>query len=288
MLSRGKILLGFVCAVSVLMEASSLPAQQPGWVSSVSLSLPEAPAAQQTAEPQQGAPAAAPPPSAQPPSQKGQAERELEEEERQRILKVVPDFESTDNMNAAPLSVRQKFRLALHSELDPFPVVTALLDAGLSQANNDFPGYGQGVKGYAKRTGAAYADGFDAILFNNAVFPALLREDPRYFRMGTGKFQRRLLHAVASTVWTRNDNKSWGLNYANVAGNIVAGGISNLYYPAANRGVGLTFQRAFTLTVEGGLGAIGTEFWPDISRKFLHGFGLKNGEAAPAGPASSP
>jgi hypothetical protein len=51
----------------------------------------------------------------------------------------------------------------------------------------------------------------------------------------------------------------------------VAGGISNLYYPASDRGIGLTFQRAFTVTAEGALGAIGVEFWPDFSGRLFHG-----------------
>ena len=70
---------------------------------------------------------------------------------------------------------------------------------------------------------------------------------------------------LVSTAQTSGDN------YANVLGNIAAGGLSNLYYPSTDRGVGLTFQRAFTVTAEGALGAIFVEFWPDISRHVFHG-----------------
>lgn len=213
------------------------------------------------------------PPATPTQSQQEQAEEQIKQQERQRILGVVPNFNTTDNQNAAPLSSGQKFRLMFRSVIDPFEFVAAAADAGLSQAQNNFAGYGQGAAGYGKRFGASYTDNFDGALWGNAILPSLLHEDPRYFRKGRGGFTRRFLHAASSAVWTRYDNGSWGPNYANVSGNIVAGGISNLYYPATDRGVGLTFQRAFTVTAEGALGAIGVEFWPDIARKYLNGRG---------------
>ena len=71
-------------------------------------------------------------------------------------------------------------------------------------------------------------------------------------------------------MWTKNDNGKWGPNYSNVAGNFISGGISNLYYPPEDRGIELTVDGALTVTAEGALGALGVEFWPDISRKLFH------------------
>ena len=42
----------------------------------------------------------------------------------------------------------------------------------------------------------------------------------------------------------KGDNGRWQVNYSNILGNIAAGGISNLYYPAQNRGAALTFENA--------------------------------------------
>jgi hypothetical protein len=248
---------------------------------------PDAPQPQQATPQQQ-------PGSKTPPTQHELAEQQLQQEEKQRILRVVPSFENTSNLDAAPLSSGQKFRLAVRTATDPFVFVTASADAGLSQATNKFPGYGQGIEGYAKRLGASYADTFDGNLWSNAIFPSLLHQDPRYFRLGHGKISKRTLWAIASIVWTKNDNGTWGFNYSNVLGNIATGGVSNLYYPASDRGVGLTFQRAFTVTAEGAIGAIGVEFWPDIARKVFHGKGLgqttigANTGAEPAPPATPP
>lgn len=205
-----------------------------------------------------------------PSSQHKIAEEQLKKQEKQRILGVIPNFNTTDIQDAAPLTTSQKFHLAFKSALDPFQFVASGLDAGLSQARDDYSGYGQGAQGYFKRFGASYADQFDGALWGNAVFPSLLHEDPRYFRKGNGTFMSRLLYAAKTTVVTKNDNGTYGPNYANVLGNIVAGGIANAYYPSSDRGAGLTFERAFTVTAMGTIGSIFVEFWPDIDRKVFH------------------
>jgi hypothetical protein len=268
-LRRALLLFSAILPGLAFGRAISMQAQE-ATVASAAVSLPDAPGQQAKS-------------AATSPSQQNQAETQPNQEEHQRILGVVPNFNTTDNQNAAPLSARQKFRLAFRSAVDPFTFVAVAADAGISQAENDFPGYGQSAAGYGKRFGASYADSFDGTLWGNAIFPSLLHQDPRYFRKGKGSFTGRLLYAVSTTVWARNDNGTWGPNYANVAGSVVAGGISNLYYPASDRGIGLTFQRSFTVTAEGALGAIGVEFWPDVSRRLFQARG-----AGTAPTASSP
>jgi hypothetical protein len=168
------------------------------------------------------------------------------------------------------LTSGEKFQLALHSGLDPFQLVLAGMDAGLSQWRRDFPGYGLGAQGYGKRFGAAYADQLSSVFWGNAVFPSLLHQDPRYFRKGNGTVTTRFFYAVSTAIRTKNDKKVWVFNYSNVFGNFAAGGLANAYYPASDRGVSLTMQRALTVTAEGSFGAVFLEFWPDISQKLFH------------------
>jgi len=202
-------------------------------------------------------------------SQQEKAEEQLKQQEHQRIVGVVPNFNVSYNEDAPPLSKGQKFRLAFRSATDPVQFGIAAFDAGMSQAENDFPGYHQGWKGYAKRFGAAYADNFDGTMLGNGVFPILLKQDPRYFRRGKGKVSARLMYALSTTVWCRNDDGSHGPNYSNILGNLAAGGISNLYYPSTDRGAGLTIERGATVTAYGALGGVFNEFWPDIARKIF-------------------
>jgi hypothetical protein len=216
----------------------------------------EAPSGQQDATPR-------------PLTQQEKAEQQLRQQEKQRIAGVVPNFNVSYNSDAAPLSRKQKLHLAFRTATDPVSFVVAAFDAGLSQAEDDFTGYGQGAQGYAKRFGASYADNFDGTMLGNAIFPILLKQDPRYFRRGEGSFTSRFLYSISTTVWCKNDSGSHGPNYSNILGNLTAGGISNLYYPASDRGAGLTFERGLTVTAYGAFGGIFNEFWPDIAKKIF-------------------
>ncbi len=173
------------------------------------------------------------------------AEQELKEEEKQKVLGFIPNFYVTYVPHAAPLNTRQKFELAWKTTVDPvtFAIVGGI--AGIQQAQNDFSGYGQGAQGYAKRYGASFADLVTGTFIGSAILPSVLKQDPRYFYKGTGTVRSRTLYAVANSVICKGDNGHWQANYSNILGNLAAGGISNLYYPAANRnGAGLTFENA--------------------------------------------
>lgn len=206
--------------------------------------------------------------SVQAPAKTGETAAEvLKREESQRILGVVPNFNTVESSEGVPpLSPGQKFHLMYRSSVDPFVFVADAFVAGIGQARNTNPGFGQGAEGYFKRFGASYLDTVDGNLWGNAILPILLKEDPRYFRLGSGSFTHRFLYSAATTVWAKRDNGKWGPNYANVLGNFISGGISNAYYPAADRGVGQTLYGALTVTAEGVIGAEFVEFWPDISR----------------------
>jgi len=197
------------------------------------------------------------------------ASEQIKQQEHQRVLGVIPSFNVSNIPDAVAMTPKQKFQLAFKSATDPVTFLIAGADAGISQWQNDYRGYGQGAQGYFKRWGASYADTFDGGMLGNAVFPSLLRQDPRYFRKGTGSIASRLWYAASTTFRCRGDNGRWQPNYSNLLGNLSAGGIANLYYPSTDRGAALTFERAFTVTAEGAFGAIFLEFWPDVSQKLF-------------------
>lgn len=239
-----------IFAMALLLSPALLHAVTP------SASLPDAPLPQQAS-------------SSQPP-QVSDAEKQLQDEEKQRVLGVVPSFNIIYAGSAPPLNAKQKFRLSLRGAIDPATIAIAGLDAGVEEALDQYPEYGWGAQGYFKRFGASYADSFNSSILGGAVFPVLLHQDPRYFWSGHGSIVHRMLYAASTTVICKGDNGKWQPNYSNILGNIAAGGISNAYYPKSDRGVGLTFQRGLTVSAEGAIGAMFAEFWPDISRKFLH------------------
>ena len=249
--------------------------------------LPEAPQAQQAPAGQsqatpQSAPGAAPQQGSsssqtgaqQPSAGKSKheiAEEQIKEQEKQRTAGILPAFNVSYRGDAVSMSAGQKMKLAFRSATDPVTFGAAFLVAGYHEAKDDDKGFGWGPEGYGKRAGAAYLDAFDGGMIGNGILPSILHQDPRYFRLGHGATSHRLLYAVATTVICKHDNTGkWEPNYSNVGGNLIAGGISNLYYPSNESGIGQTFSNGLIVTAEGGFGSVLQEFWPDISRKLLH------------------
>ena len=194
------------------------------------------------------------------------SQEQLKQQEKQRVFAVMATFNTTANKDAVPLSAAQKYQLFFKSASDPWPFVLTAFGAGIDQADDSFPEYGQGVEGYAKRYGAAYADYFTGNLLGNAVLAAWWKEDPRYYQKGTGSYTSRILWAASGTVWCKRDNGTWGPNYANVIGNLMGAAVSNLYYPASERTVADTLSRGFTVTAQAIIGSEVIEFWPDLVR----------------------
>jgi hypothetical protein len=173
------------------------------------------------------------------------AEVQVKEQEKQRVLGFIPNFYVSYIPNAAPLPPKRKFELAWKSARDPFTFVAVGFVAGMNQAGDRWGGYGQGAQGYAKRFGATYADVFAGTFIGGAILPSLLKQDPRYFYKGSGTKRSRILYALVNSVICKGDNGHWQPNYSNIGGNLAAGGISNLYYPAKDRnGIGLVFSNA--------------------------------------------
>jgi len=190
------------------------------------------------------------------------ADVQIREEVKQRVFGVIPNFFVTYDRNAVPLTAKQKFRLAWKSSTDPVTFVGVGAIAGINQAGNRWSGYGQGMQGYAKRYGATYGDVFSGTYIGGAILPSLLKQDPRYFYKGTGSKRSRLLYAISSSFICRGDNGHWQPNFSNVGGNLAAGAIANLYYPASNRhGASLVFSTALIRLTETTIASIFQEFF---------------------------
>jgi hypothetical protein len=182
---------------------------------------------------------------------------------------VLPNFFVSYLSDAAPLTRKQKFKLAVVVSRDPITFFTTGVAAGIEQWQGDFAGYGQEFSGYAKRYGATYGDKLSATFLGAALLPSLLHQDPRYFYRGHGHIVVRALYAISTVAVCKGDNGHWQPNYSNVLGNLGAAGISALYYPISD-------QHSFQVTVDNTLlgvatGAIGTLFQEFLLRHLTHG-----------------
>jgi hypothetical protein len=188
------------------------------------------------------------------------------------ILGFVPNYATVNEPSQTyePLTVGQKFVIAAHDSFDPYNWLMTGLYAAVYQKQNSYPAFGQGLQGYAKRYAVTFADAADSTMFSEAIFPALLHEDPRYFRLGQGSKWHRIGYALTRVLVTRTDAGGWRWNNSEIEGNLLAAGIGNLYYPHSERGVGETMERfGIGVISDAGFNVL-KEFWPDMRHKVLH------------------
>jgi hypothetical protein len=188
-----------------------------------------------------------------------------------RMFKLLPNYKTINDPEQpfAPIDVSEKFALVQHY-FDPFTFVFTSITAGIEQATNEKAGYGQGAMGYAKRYGADFTDGLTNEIFVTGVFPALLHEDPRYYRLGRGSAFKRTAYALSRILIARNDSGNNRINASEFLGNLTSGALSMTYYPQSERSVSGVFTR---MSVEIGYDSLFNvlkEFYPDLKRKFSH------------------
>ena len=171
------------------------------------------------------------------------ATRQVEVEEKQRVLGILPSFYAVYDSHPVPLTPKLKFRLAFRTATDPVTFLGTGFLAGMDQAADKFD-YQQGAKGYFQRFGARYANLLTNVMVGGAVLPSILQQDPRYYYQGTGTTESRILHALSYPFICRGDNGHLQPNYSSLGGYLASGAISNAYYPESNRGAKLVFSTA--------------------------------------------
>ncbi len=182
-------------------------------------------------------------------------------------LKTVHKPDSGKGPPICGLHAREKFTVFVRDGSEPLTFLIGAFNGGLAHANNDDAVFGPGAAGYGQRMGAALADGASGSFFGTFLFPALFKEDPRYYRQLNGGAKRRLGHALTHVVVARADSGGRMFNYSAWLTIASSTALANVYHPGNRRGIGPATPRA-------GI-AVGTyvgvdvlrEFWPEISRK---------------------
>jgi hypothetical protein len=200
--------------------------------------------------------------------QKPAAESTPQEVTPKRILGIIPNFRTTPTLkDYAPITTRQKFKLATQDSFDRGTVILSALFAGMGQATDANHSFGQGAEGYGKYFGTSFADFVIGNYMTEGIYPTIFHQDPRYFRRGTGGTWARLGSAVGQIFWTRRDAGGRQFNFSEIAGNSTAVAISNAYYPD-NRNAS---DAASRLVVQIGVDMASNilkEFSPEISHLF--------------------
>jgi hypothetical protein len=194
-----------------------------------------------------------------------QTQEDAKKKKDDRMFYVMPNYLTVDDQSQVkPISWKEKFAITAKGAFDPYEFAIVGVVAGIRQAENSYPAFGQGAEGYAKRYGAAFADQVDGNIMVGGLYPSILKTDPRYFRLGRGRMSHRFTYAIGRVLIARKDSGGSMFNIPEFAGNATAIAISNVYYPAADR----SFSSSFTnWGVQMGIDAFGNElkeFWPDV------------------------
>jgi hypothetical protein len=189
-----------------------------------------------------------------------------------RLFWTLPNFLTVENgHNLPPLATRQKFDVTTRSGFDESEYGWYAVLAEISQAENAEPSYGGGLTSYAKRYGLAFADGAIENYMVNAIYPSMLHQDPRYYRMGKGSVWRRAGYSVSRIFVSRSDAGRSQFNFSEILGSATAAGLYNAYHPASDRTVGYTLSSWGSQVTYDTISIVLKEFWPDIRRKFSRG-----------------
>lgn len=257
-------------AAPMALAATCLPAQQaasgnpaPAVLSdaSASTSAPDAPVPAQQSGSGATLPQDQPPPNA--PANSGA-------QQTKRILGIIPNFRAVSaDVKLPPETVKEKFMDATDDSFDYSSIFIPAVLAGYSMHENSVPQFRQGVAGYGRYFWHSAVDQTSENYLVEFAFPAVFRQDARYYTLGHGGFFKRTGYALSRAVVTRSNAGNEVFNVSEVFGSGAAAGISNLYYPSASRSVGnTTTQWALDVAIDAGSFWF-REFWPDINRRIL-------------------
>ena len=162
-----------------------------------------------------------------------------------RTLFIFPGVNTVKDPDAVvpSLTAKQKYWMFWERTFDRSLPLEAAFFAGISQAINYSPRYGQGWGPYAERFGSYSASIASTSFFADALLPSLFHQDPRYFRKGRGSFGSRLLNSLESEVITHTDSGKLTFNSAGMLGFGMSTALSNAWAPRRSITLSNTMQR---------------------------------------------
>lgn len=211
----------------------------------------------------------APTTAGQPPDANQAPDAESKGQRGSRVFGVMPNQLTVEGATVvSPISPKEKFKLVAEGAFDPYEFVVVGFLAGIGQADNNTPEWGQGAQGYGIRYAADLGDLVIGNFMVGAVMPSLFHQDPRYFQSGKGSFWHRTGYAMSRVIITRGDSGKKEFNISEIGGNAIAGALSSTYHPPNERSLGEASQTFATQLAVDAVGFELKEFWPDIRRHF--------------------
>jgi len=161
---------------------------------------------------------------------------------------AIPDAPSASqhlNSSGNSLTFGERSRIYAHSIFRPYTLVGPALGAGIGQAENEPPEWGQGGEGYAHR----FASGVGRHVIAETIrfgVAAVDGEDPEYHRSGETGVWPRAKHVIVETFTSQTSSGTRIPAFSRFAGIYGAAFISNMWYPDSRATTGWALRRGST------------------------------------------
>jgi hypothetical protein len=179
-----------------------------------------------------------------------------------------------DAPSAQPPTQAEKFRTFLDEARSPLTFGAAGLNAGIIRETE--------LGRLSSGRQASLTDLYKGVLiqkessafFSKYLYPALLKQDPRYYRSRSRSFLGRVTYAASRTLITRNDSGKTTLNTSYFLGVMTSVAIATAYRPYWTRSTSATFKTfGSTIGSDAGINLL-HEFGPEI-RQIVKGHAPK-------------
>lgn len=173
--------------------------------------------------------------------------------------------------HAPPLSRIDTLEYALREQSRPLVLVPAFVAAGYGQWKDANPHYGVDSGAFGERLGTAALRQASDRLMGDGALAALFRQDPRFYRQGSGPIRQRTFGAIRQTFLRRTGAQQQPrINASGIIGHAFGSALTLAYYPRASDHVSdaaASFGTAIAGDVES---KVLLEFLPDLARLSLH------------------
>ena len=146
-----------------------------------------------------------------------------------------PSMMSLGNCDPKVLSPGGKLVLAMKRTFYPLPLLYSAAGAGISQARDSDPGFGQGAKGYGRRFGDRIGTRGIKELTGTFMLASALKMDPQYHPSSSRGFAHRLGSVLSQVLVTRTDSGKRQFNFPSVVGAAIGVGVSNAWRTESDR-----------------------------------------------------
>jgi hypothetical protein len=176
---------------------------------------------------------------------------------------VVP---GVSTMRPQAMTGKDKFRRYLQETYGLESIAFSVAGAGISQARDNVPEWGQGMEGYGKRLGSRLAR--RAIKHSiQAGIGSLLHEDPSYFASKRNGIWQRGLYAAAQIFLSHKDSGGSRPAYSRFIGIVSGTCISRQWRPEGDRTIAKYISASAIWLGMDAAKNVFSEFWPDIKKK---------------------